>query len=401
MKQYSREIDGAQDFELGIPRTSRLTYHCAVPSFPAKGLVFVIPGFGLDADADYNQLVRRDLCARYGLVAVMVSYHACQARPPAAQLRINLDDVYRVIGFLATRKISVSFEEHREDKFLADLNAVGIPFTIGATLCPPNGDYQNFGVMQAIDHIYSLNDILDSGVEFDTNNILCVGSSHGAYIAHLIHKFAPNTINGIIDNSGYTIPLAQYIGARPEFQWLVAKVTLECKLATKWNFTDSYSQEYFGPGRYAIRDVRYGPHLRAIAAQTVRRCQFRMLNSSTDGISRREWKQEQLRVLKANGFDAELRMIQQSDLDGKILKSLMHGMDASIGGIFGLYADRLTVNPTQLDRKLGTCLTFECYDYIYRFEHRDAPPYFEASCRRMEAEPAAIPLSCPSVQSSG
>ena len=63
-------------------------------------------------------------------------------------------------------------------------------------------------------------------MEFDTNNILCVGSSHGAYIAHLIHKFAPNTINGIIDNSGYTIPLAQYIGARPEFQQLVASVTL-------------------------------------------------------------------------------------------------------------------------------------------------------------------------------
>ena len=117
-----------------------------------------------------------------------------------------------------------------------------------------------------------------------------------------------------------------------------------------------------------------------------------MLNSSTDGISRPEWKQEQLRALKANGFDAELRMIQQSDLDGKIVKSLMHGMDASIGGIFGLYADRLTANPTQLDRKLGTCLTFECYDYVYRFEHRNAPPYFEASCRRMEAEPAAIPL---------
>ena len=163
MKQYSREIEGAQDFELGIPRTSRLTYHCAAPLVPAKGLVFVIPGFGLDADADYNQLVRRDLCARHGLIAVMVSYHACQARPPAAQLQINMADVHRVIGFLATRKISVSFEEHREDKFLADLNAVGIPFTIGATLCPPNGDYQNFGVMQAIDHIRALNDILGLG----------------------------------------------------------------------------------------------------------------------------------------------------------------------------------------------------------------------------------------------
>lgn len=384
MPQLSREIDGAPDFELGIPRTSKISYHCTAPPGKAKGLIFVIPGFGEDATAEYNQLLRRYLCGRYELAAVSVSYHAIQARPPAAGVELNLEDVYRAIGLLATRGIRIEFEPADIPRFLADLGKLEIPVSIAARLIPPNGDYQNFGVMQAIDHIHALNDILDSGLEFDTHNILCLGSSHGAYIAHLIHKFAPNTMNAIIDNSAYCIPVAQYLGARPEYHHKIGSVTLECNVLGKWNLADSYAPAYFGPARYAIRDVMHARHLAEIAAHALRRCQFRMVNSFADGISPVAVKQAQHRALQAHGFDAQLKIVWENSLDGKVFKSLAHGMDASLSGLFDLYAGSLAVHPTTLDRQLETGLAFECYDTIYRIRHRRRPPYFEARCERLD-----------------
>jgi hypothetical protein len=315
-------------------------------------------------------------------VVVTVGYHASQIRPPACKVDIDESEIHRLIGYLAARNIRVNFEPGAFGQLLTELNRLEIPAIVTAKLIPPNGDYQNFGVMQAIDHLSVLNDILDSGLEFDRNNILCLGSSHGAYIAHLIHKFAPNTINGIVDNSGYAIPVMKYLGGEPEYLHKVGHVTLACSAVTKWNLSGSYAPEFFGPARFAIRDAMNQRHLAAVSAKAARRCQFRMVNSYRDGISPIEVKQAQCRALQANGFDAQLKIIRESDLDGKVFKTLEHGMEASIGGLFDQYADSLAVRPTTLDRELETSLTFECYDYVYRIRHHKTAPYFDASCER-------------------
>jgi hypothetical protein len=383
LEQISREIDGAQDFELGIERTSRLAYQCALPPNPAKGLVFIIAGFGDDGAAEYSQLMRRYICGRYDMVAVSVDYHASEARPPMAKYELLGEELCRVLGYLAIKDIHLKLDAANIDGFLSDVNKAGYPVKIAANLIPQNGDYQNFGVMQAMDHIFVLNDIINSGIEFDTNNIICLGSSHGAYIAHLIHKFAPNTINAVIDNSGYAIPLVQFIGGRPEYTVVMNNISLECNVVTKWRFENSYTPEFFGPGRYAIRDTLNAQHLAEAVAKSSRHCQFRMINSATDGISPVGMKETQCRLLQANGFDAQLRIVGEEDLDGKVLKSLGHGLDASMSGVFDLYADSFSVRPTTLDRKLGTALSFGCYDYVYRFQHLDKAPYLDAFCERI------------------
>ncbi|HUO28026.1 MAG TPA: DUF2920 family protein [Bryobacteraceae bacterium] len=385
MGRISREISGAPDFELGLKRTSPVAYHCTLPAGTAKGLIFVIPGFGEDAAAEYNEILRRYLSGRYGLAAVSVAYHASQARPPAARIDLSTESVRQAIGHLAANKIRFNVRPNSVDAFLAELGRLETPIRIAAKLIPPNGDYQNFGVMQALDHICVLNDILDSGIAFDRNNILLLGSSHGAYIAHLIHKFAPNTINAIIDNSGYAIPVAQYLGSRPEYYHAIGNLTLACNIITRWDLTDSYSSTFFGPARYAIRDVSNPGHLAEDASKTRRPCLFRMLNSCCDPISPLEQKQAQLRALQSNGFDAELRIIGEQDLDGKIFKSLGHGLGASLSGLFDLYADSLTARPTIIDRELRTSLSFACYDRTYSIRHSDTKPYLDASCERILA----------------
>jgi hypothetical protein len=379
MRQFSRHVAGARDFELGVERTAPVTYHVAAPDGRGQGLVFVISGFGDDAAAEYSQVVRRYLCGRHGLVAVVVCYHASEARPPAARIEIDLDDVHRVIGSLTARSVPVEFDGDVR-QLLTHLERIGIPVTLAAKLIPPNGDYQNFGVMQAIDHLCVLNDILDSGLDFDHDNILCLGSSHGAYIAHLIHKFAPNTINGIIDNSGYTVPVMLPFDGRPECLMQMGPVTLACNVVTRWNFHDEHAPEFFGQARWDIRDAASPIHLAEIVAHSERRCQFRGLVSCRDSHAPPDRKEAQYRALQALGFDAQLQVVRESDLDGKVLKSLAHGLDASIPGLFDRLVGSLAVRPTTLDRDLGTSLSFECCNLSYRVRHSSVAPHFEASC---------------------
>jgi hypothetical protein len=153
-------------------------------------------------------------------------------------------------------------------------------------------------------------------------------------------------------------------------------------VVTRWNFGDSYSREFFGPARYAIRDAMNARHIAEDKAKTSRQCQFRMINSASDKTSAVEFKQAQCDLLNTNGFDAKLKIVHEADVDGKVVKSLAHGLNASMSGIYDLYADSFAVIPTTLDRKLGTSLSFECYDYVYRIKHSDETPFFQASCER-------------------
>ena len=76
--------------------------------------------------------------------------------------------------------------------------------SISVSFAPPNGEYQNFGVMSAIDVI---NALLYVKKEFRLQKLPCVlvGSSHGAYIANLAAKIAPWAIAGVMDNAAWNL----------------------------------------------------------------------------------------------------------------------------------------------------------------------------------------------------
>ena len=60
-------IPGAPDAELGLPRPGPLGFRWTRPEGAARGLVFVIHGFGADAQADYDVKLRAHLAERFGL----------------------------------------------------------------------------------------------------------------------------------------------------------------------------------------------------------------------------------------------------------------------------------------------------------------------------------------------
>ena len=386
MGEISGTFKSIDDFELGIPRRNEVELRGTLPErTPAKGLIFAIPGFGGDANDAYNALLRRHLASTYDMIAVTVMYHCIRSRPTAgAAINVTRESAWEYVGRMydETPEAATAFGL-RVDNLLQFMDEQRVPYSMAAVLDPPDGEYQNFGVMQAIDHIFALNELIDLGVEFDRNNILCLGSSHGGYIAHLINKLAPNTVNGIVDNSSYVKPAMTYLGQGHEAVIDSGSAGhLRCNVETRWLFHNAHTSDFFGPGRFAIRDVGNPEHMEVAAANSERRCTVRMLGSVRDNLSPAEVKARQSEHLAAAGFDATFEAIDEAEVDGVAIKNLEHGLGAALNQLFARYRDQFAPRPCTLDRFRETDVTYRCYNFDYRFRHFNSPPYFEASCER-------------------
>src|ERR1700689_2645272 len=103
MIEWKKQIPGAADCELGIPRKSPITYHCTSRDNSASGLIFVVHGFGDDADSAYDKLLRRYIAETSGLLVVTVEYHCYHVRPNSGARRDLPGETIERIGFLAAK----------------------------------------------------------------------------------------------------------------------------------------------------------------------------------------------------------------------------------------------------------------------------------------------------------
>lgn len=378
-------VEGLADFELpNSPRQRPLTYTLTLPADctpekPAKGLVFYIPGFGEDNNTEYVGKIRRFLAETYNLASATVDYHAIQARPEQGA-RLFIDEEGSQFLQLLSHKYGVTSDNKSIHEYLFDLGAkLPAATKVSGALQLPNGEYQNFGMLQALDYLTVINDLISENVPFDHNNIILVGSSHGGYIAHLICKIAPNTINAVIDNSSYIKTGWTYMGVHPECYFAFGNLMLTCNVDTKWQLKDREEPTFFGLAQQLMREVSFPPHLEEIKRNSERLPQYFCFNSIIDGISPLTEKRLQRDRLRAIGCECELKEVTEADIDGKMFKTLDHGLNASMKSICQLIMPKIQPRPTTLDRFRHTVLEFDCYDQRYRFEHTEEAPWIHAN----------------------
>lgn len=369
MADQTLKFRSLKDVEIGEKGSRSCQVTFSVPAGPAKGLALVIPGFGEDVDDAYNTMLRRHISGRHGLVAATVDYHCMRVRPPAAEVKVDDVEHASLIGQLVMAGHPELVETNDVGKTLTNALSNEISFGIRAQILPPDGDFQNFGVLQAIDHIHAVYALQDKGIDFDPANIVAIGTSHGGYIAHLIAKFAPNLLSGIIDNSAYTECAPNYVGAGYECRELQGKGTLFLSTQTKWQLISPLMPAYFGPAQFSIRDLAVPEHLRTMRQMSVRPCQIRMLNSIEDDISPLPVKQRQQKSLVEAGFDATLDPITHGHIDNDTFKNLNHGMGAALNRLFDRYYPDLSPGTAETDRDLNTDIAFDCVHSRYRFQH--------------------------------
>ncbi len=135
------EIDSCDDVELGIKRTSKLEYRISYDDEKdIKAIVFIVGGFGANANISFLDFDREYIAKNFDVVAVHVFYHCfCQRRSDVEK--------YSAFTMFTNLKSQRKLAQNYQAKFTS-------------TFIPPNGDYQNYGIMAALDHINALKDLV-------------------------------------------------------------------------------------------------------------------------------------------------------------------------------------------------------------------------------------------------
>ena len=398
----SYEILSCDDVELGIKRSSTLSFYaCYDDVKEAKALLVIISGLGEDSDLSYRKHLMQTMVENYDVACISVDYH-CIGNRPQLGAKFGLDDIDREILTRELSSIGInlpidlkSIDCHEKVdlllKFLSkeitirkESSLLPVDFSLNAsiTMVPTKNEYQNFGIMQATD---ILNAILYTkhnlcAGKFSQIPVILVGSSHGGYLANLSAKIAPWLVDAVIDNSSYAIFLWKLIGFGKEIDFtrffgcgtgnLYENLNLYFCDKTYWTLNDK-SPYYFSDAREEIRNILNLDHLNVQSGY--KKPIYVSYHCIYDkDIAPAKDKTELYEILKKLKFDATLHMIKdESEVDGKFIKSLTHGMGMSYKLLLQRELPRIMKKifskKDKKDEINERCIEYECGDLLYKF----------------------------------
>ncbi|ELT5391247.1 DUF2920 family protein [Campylobacter jejuni] len=350
------EIDSCDDVELGIKRTSKLEYRISYDDEKdLKAIVFVIGGYGANANIYFLDSYRNYIAKNFDVVTINVFYHCfCQRRSDvekySAYKYFQEEDIENIKNLL--NQFHFSYGEINNDNALFLANSLvkhvenlkmqnkldhNFKLNFTSTFIPPNGDYQNYGIMAAIDHINALKDLVKRFPEFADLPKIYGGGSYGGYLSLLIAKIAPWYVDGVIDNSGVCLPFLACILGREmnqgEFYFEGSGYRLYCFVYKYWN-RNMNSSYYFGDENYLIRAILNSNHLQ-IQSNLNKNTIFVSYHSIQDMGAPVQNKIELYKCYQELGYDATLHLIKdENDIDGRFVKSLEHGLRMTDRALF-------------------------------------------------------------------
>ncbi|EIL9324328.1 DUF2920 family protein [Campylobacter jejuni] len=350
------EIDSCDDVELGIKRTSKLEYRISYDDEKdIKAIVFIVGGFGANANISFLDFDREYIAKNFDVVAVHVFYHCfCQRRSDvekySAFTMFTKDDVSNLSQALLEIgvNINVNLENAQQCYELLNQNittlksqrklAQNYQAKFTSTFIPPNGDYQNYGIMAALDHINALKDLVKRFPKLADLPKIYGGGSYGGYLSLLIAKIAPWYVDGVIDNSGTVLPLLRYIIGRDleqfDFIFNDPNTLIEMFTKTYWTREDENSPYFFANENYMIRSLLNSSHL-IIQVNVNKNIVLVSYHSSKDEFNTSKDKQTLFLAYKELGYDATLHLIKdESEIDGRFIKDLNHGMRITDRALF-------------------------------------------------------------------
>ncbi|EAI4505392.1 DUF2920 family protein, partial [Campylobacter jejuni] len=377
--------------ELGIKRTSKLEYRISYDDEKdLKAIVFIIGGYGANANISFLDFDREYIAKNFDVVTINVFYHCfCQRRSDVEKYSAftiftiedlsNLSQVLLEIGV----NINVNLENAQQCYELLNQNittlksqgklAQNYQAKFTSTFIPPNGDYQNYGIMAAIDHINALKDLVKRFPEFADLPKIYGGGSYGGYLSLLIAKIAPWYVDGVIDNSGTVLPLLRYIIGRDleqfDFIFNNPNTLIEMFTKTYWTREDENSPYFFANENYMIRSLLNSSHL-IIQVNVNKNIVLVSYHSSKDEFNTSKDKQTLFLAYKELGYDATLHLIKdESEVDGRFIKDLNHGMRITDRALFRkelpLMLEKLQKRKSFMQEN---SISYPCGDKIFTFK---------------------------------
>jgi len=374
MNLFKHTIKAHSDFELANDIQRNLDYSVALPDDgEIKGLVVYIAGFGEDA-GEYRKNFQNFICKDYQMACLSVDHHCLFCRPNNGAAVIIEMETLKLLRSITGLDHHVSMDDLLVKA--AEIKAEkSTPLIIPATLYPAKNEYQNFGILPAIDNIFAINDIYLKYPHIP-KTIFAIGSSYGGYIANLISKLAPNTLNAVFDNSSWALPNLKYIkgqelGSYEMLGTLFSNVTLELNVLSPWTH-NPHLPNYFNQARRQIRSFP-DDHLRIMAGSGKNKTIYRFVHAKEDSISDAEDKISLADSLKKNGFDVQMEVYTDKDIDGHYIKNMEHGMRMSMKSLFARAFERsyLSIRSDQrIDFDFNHILHYPCDMEIYTITYK-------------------------------
>jgi hypothetical protein len=361
MVLLKKTIKAHQDFEFNANLKREIDYFITIPENNVKGLVVYIAGFGADA-GEYRKKFSSYIADKFSMACLTVDYHCFFSRP-ASGGKINIEP--GVLKLLQT--LTGCTNNESIDTILAKVSQMNPgrkePVVIPGLIYPDKNEYQNFGILPALDHIYSINDVLINYPQIP-KKIYAIGSSYGGYIANLISKLAPRTLNAVFDNSSWAKPNLNYITGRESGS---AEFVLQYSpnILISLNVLSPWSQYLFMPNgfnhdRFIMRAFPRH-HLRIMKEIGNLKTVYKFIHAENDLIANTGDKKLLVEDMKREGFDVDFKVYsQKDDIDGEYIKNLSHGMGVSMRRFFDVCYDGIEKNINEE--------TIVDYDFKHRFE---------------------------------
>ncbi|WP_240683033.1 DUF2920 family protein, partial [Campylobacter jejuni] len=308
---------------------------------------FVIGGYGANANIYFLDSYRNYIAKNFDVVTINVFYHCfCQRRSDvekySAYKYFQEEDIENIKNLL--NQFHFSYGEINNDNALFLANSLvkhvenlkmqnkldhNFKLNFTSTFIPPNGDYQNYGIMAAIDHINALKDLVKCFPKFADLPKIYGGGSYGGYLSLLIAKIAPWYVDGVIDNSGSALPPLNYILGREmehsygDYYEDFPHNRIIFFLKTHWTRKEN-SPYFFNNENYFIRTLLNKDHL-ILQSQKNKNIIYVSYHSDKDPLTPANFKQQTMQILKILGYDVSLNLIDENKIDGKFIKNLDHG----------------------------------------------------------------------------
>nr|WP_289305592.1 DUF2920 family protein [Campylobacter jejuni] len=246
---------------------------------------------------------------------------------------------------------------------------------------PSKNEYQNFGIMQAMDILNAIFYIKEnSPFKLMGGGIRTIlfGNSYGGYLANLCAKIAPWSIDFILDNSSFVnlfgnifrligfgkeIDFTRYHGTYDDT--LFKNIFLYLSDKTYWN-NNKFSKKYFSNARKIIREPLNKEHL--IIQSLYPNPKYILYHSIFDERSPFENKENFVHILKELNFKVEFFAVSQ--VDNKFIKNLNHGMGLSTKLFFKKHLLQILKEPLQ-DKICKKEVSYKCDELVYTFKEEN------------------------------
>lgn len=358
-KRY--EIDSCDDVELKIRRENKLEFNLDFDDEkPMRALLVFINGIRNADFAGYEAHLAEFAVREFEVAVLRVEYHCIGLRQQLGAAYCMDKRDKEIFANFCGQIVSLpeNFTDERVlnesesayflqsiDNCVSQLKArgaiqQGFRATLSISIAPTKGEYNNFGVMQALDILNAICFVKNHApfaFEKDAKTLL-FGTSHGGYIAFLAAKFAPWLIDAVVENSAYVNAPLKLLGLGREFADFtkIHETSIEylnninLYITTKTHFTlDENSPNHYCEGYARIRDAADAAHL-GIQSE-FKKPIYISYHSVKDELQGAEFKLDFYEKLRNLGFLARLNLVQnQSEIDGKFIKNLTHGMGMSM-----------------------------------------------------------------------